>query len=249
MEEDRGIAAAVGVLGASCLGMALIPLRGLTPAANLTFAFVILTIAIAEWGGRLAAVATAFASALSLDFFLTRPYLQLAMAEKDDVIAFVGLTLCGLVAAAFATGGARRAAAVRHGKVVQRALRLVEEGGPPEIALTRVLEEARVSLPVAALSVRDLGGALVAGTGAVAARGLALKRLQPDTLVGEGESERAHGRPRPLPSDGGRLELVAGNRIVGVLELWGDGEAAVAEERQALTSLARAIAARLALGS
>ena len=36
-------------------------------------------------------------SALSLDFFLTQPYLHLAIADKHDLIASLGLAGCGLL--------------------------------------------------------------------------------------------------------------------------------------------------------
>src|SRR5207245_6638117 len=94
---------ALGAIAAILLGAALVPLRGYTTASNFAFVFVALTIAVAELGGRWAAVATALCSGLSLDFFLTQPYMQLTMYEKHDVIAVVGLTACGLIAAAFGT--------------------------------------------------------------------------------------------------------------------------------------------------
>ena len=90
----------VGPLAAIVLGMALVPLRDVTTASNFTFVFLVLTIVVAEFGGRGPALATALVSALSLDFFLTQPYLRLSIEAKDDIIAFVGLAVCGLVAAA-----------------------------------------------------------------------------------------------------------------------------------------------------
>ena len=42
----------IGGLGALALGFALVPLRPFTAASNLAFAFLILTIAVAELGGR-----------------------------------------------------------------------------------------------------------------------------------------------------------------------------------------------------
>ena len=48
-----------GPLAAIVLGMALVPLRGVTTASNFAFAFMALTIAVAGFGGRKAAVATA----------------------------------------------------------------------------------------------------------------------------------------------------------------------------------------------
>jgi hypothetical protein len=101
-----------GPLAAAVLGVCLIPVRELTPAANLTFAFVALTIVVAEFGGRAAGIATAVASAVSLDFFLTRPYFHLAIEDKHDVVAFLGLGACGLIASAL---GAPRPTGSREG--------------------------------------------------------------------------------------------------------------------------------------
>lgn len=99
-----------GVIAAIVLGMALTPFREMTNSGNFIFAFVILIIVVGELGGRAAAVATAATSALSLDFFLTKPYLSLRMEQKHDLIAFVGLVLCGLTAAALGSRHHRRAA-------------------------------------------------------------------------------------------------------------------------------------------
>jgi K+-sensing histidine kinase KdpD len=100
---------ASGPLGAILLGIALIPLREDVIASNFTFPFIILTIVVAEYGGRAAAIATALVSALSLDFFLTKPYLELTIQGKHDITAFLGLAACGLVAAVLGARRARRA--------------------------------------------------------------------------------------------------------------------------------------------
>lgn len=94
---------AAGPIAALILGIALMPLRDVVIASNFTFPFIILTIVVAEFGGRPAALATALVSALSLDFFLTQPYLRLTIQGKHDVTAFLGLAACGLVAAALGT--------------------------------------------------------------------------------------------------------------------------------------------------
>jgi len=102
-DDDKLIYLAGGPGAAILLGAALVPLREATTASNLTFLFLLLTIVTAELGGRWPALATAVASSLSLNFFLTKPYLTLMIHGRDDVIAFLGLAVCGLVVAAFAT--------------------------------------------------------------------------------------------------------------------------------------------------
>ena len=81
----------VGVIGAIALGGVLVPLRGMVSASNLAFAFIIPTIVVAEMGGRAAGLATALVSAMSLNFFLTRPYLSLTIEHPDDIVAFFAL--------------------------------------------------------------------------------------------------------------------------------------------------------------
>jgi two-component system, OmpR family, sensor histidine kinase KdpD len=90
-----------GAVGAMVLGIVLIPLRTLTAAANRAFVFVAFTIIVAELGGRQAALVTALVSAMSLNFFLTEPYLTLTISKPGDGIAFLALAACGLIAAAF----------------------------------------------------------------------------------------------------------------------------------------------------
>jgi len=235
--ENEGIALAAGALGALFLGIALVPLRGLTPAANFTFAFMALTIAVAEWGGWKPAVAAALTSALSLDFFLTKPYLKLSMAHKDDIIAFVGLAACGMVAAAFGTRRERRSTALRQLALLHGAVKRLEKAGPAEATIAEALDGARVALPLRALLVRDAWGKVVVATASAAGRPSPTRTLAPDTLSAD----------PGLPVEGGRLALIAGNRTLGFLDVWGTGAPASSEERRTLTDLARVIAACLAL--
>src|SRR5712691_12701510 len=117
-----------GGVGSMALGIALIPLRTLTAASNLAFVFLAFTIVVAELGGRQAALVTAVVSAMSLNFFLTEPYLTLTISRPDDVIAFLALAACGLIAAAFGTRRERWAeVAGRAGKELAVLSRFVEQ--------------------------------------------------------------------------------------------------------------------------
>jgi uncharacterized protein DUF4118 len=248
--ESEAFWLAVGIGGAIVLGIALVPLRGFTPAANFTFAFMALTIVVAELGGKRAAIASAVTSALSLDFFLTRPYLRLSMEDKHDLIAFVGLAFCGLIAAAFGTRRTRRSVHRRHLDLLHEALLSLPEAGPPATRLLQLLDLARTTLPVSSLAVRDDRGALVAGTPRAASYPRPSVSLSMDALMRPGSGlEPLQGRGAPLPTEGASLELVAANRTVGALELWGDGQPADANDLRVLSDVARSIGARLALAN
>ncbi len=127
-DDESRIWMVTGALGSIALGIALIPLRSLTSASNLAFVFLIFTIVAAELGGRSAGLVTALVSAISLNFFLTEPYLRLTISKPDDIVAFFALAVCGLIAAAF---GRRRERwselAGREGKELDVVKRLVEQ--------------------------------------------------------------------------------------------------------------------------
>jgi hypothetical protein len=222
MDADRLGWAGGGAIAAVLLGMVLVPLRELTSASNLTFAFLALTIVVAELGGGGAAVATALASSLSLDFFLTRPYLTLAIEDKHDLFAFLGLTACGLVAAAVGSHQSGRAAALRacraRQEFVRHGLDQLAKGAPRDLAVARVLDASLGVLPVADAAVHDMAGNLLAATGQARGRHTPTARLD---ILGEAPG----GAAAALPREGARIPLVARGRPVGWLDVWGDGGA------------------------
>jgi hypothetical protein len=248
-DESDLVYLGAGPLGAVLLGMAFFPWRGLTTASNFTFAFLALTILVAEFGGRRAAVATALTSTLSLDFFLTQPYLRLEIANKDDVIAFVGLAASGLIAAAFGSQRGERITALRraraHLDVIHSILRRLESVDPQERVLTEIASVLRLGFPLSAVVVRNERGQVVAFSGPTAPAA-ATHLLRSDDLLSGGEPPDAPGRLRfPFPPDGGRLDLYFGNRLTGTLEIWGNGVAAHPEERRLLKDAARIVGAIL----
>jgi hypothetical protein len=242
------IAEGVGPLAAIALAMALVPLREATPAANFVFAFVILTIVAAEYGGRWAGLATALTSTLSLDFFLTKPYLRLEIADKSDLYAFLGLAACGLTAAAVAAGRAERAAdlasACRELELLRAGLRQLERPLPFDVGLKAFLEAARASLPVATLVARDAQGRAVAITGAAPPGLAAPPEHEPESLL---LPHAMADRPTPFPREGARLSLRADGRLVGWLEVWGTAHPARTEHRRRLADVCRIAATLLAM--
>jgi Domain of unknown function (DUF4118) len=132
-----------GSLGAMALGIVLIPFRTLTVASNLAFVFLVFTIIVAELGGRAAGLATAVVSSLSLNFFLTTPYLSLTIHQPDDVIAFVALAVSGLVAAAFGLRRARSSELLGRTRHDVEALAQIAEALGAGAPLASVLEDVR----------------------------------------------------------------------------------------------------------
>jgi K+-sensing histidine kinase KdpD len=247
--DDSLVYLGAGPLLAVVLGIALIPFRESITASNLSFAFVVLTVVVAAFGGRSAGVATALVSALSMDFFLTKPYLSLRIEENHDLIAFAGLTVCGLVAASL--GSPQRIAALRelrsHAQLVHHTLAALESGGPVEPELARLLERARQILPIRALVLRDPSGRVVCSAPHPAGlETIPLHAVDTDTLLPRGAPASALRRAPSLPSEGARIAIVTHQRQVAWLDLWGDGAPASAASRQTLSDVARILGVMLA---
>ena len=222
-DERLGVWLPLGALGAIALGIVLIPLRSVASASNLAFVFLAFTIIVAELGGRIPALLTALMATISLDFFLTEPYLSLTMDKTDDVIAFVALAGCGLIAAAFGTRRERLSeAAGRAAKeldVLRRLVWQVQTGADPSEALVGLQR----AFGFRAMAVREEGGRVLAPVGVVpsgdAPVALSLDSFLPvhDVRLRFG----AHGLR--LPPSGGRIPLVSdGTRLA--LDVWEGGE-------------------------
>lgn len=227
----------VGALGAMALGIALIPLRGMVAASNLAFAFIAFTIVVAEVGGRGPALVTAVVSALSLNFFLTEPYLTLTIYHVDDVVAFLALAACGLIAAAF---GRRREqlseAAGRTDREFHILTRLLQGARGAGRSSARMLEELRTDFGLGGAVLRDGQGQVLAASPETAAA------LPPPRLLLTGEMLFAPGdalvrfgrKGMRLPEGGGRLTLQTALGAV-TLDLWeGDAEGFTDDESRAL---------------
>jgi two-component system sensor histidine kinase KdpD len=223
--DDVRVWMVTGALGSMALAVLLIPLRGLVTASNLAFVFIAFTIVVAELGGRGPALVTALVSAMSLNFFLTEPYLTLAITKADDVVAFFALAGCGLIAAAF---GRRRerlsAAAGRADRELGMLSRFADraKSDPPVRAL---LEDLRASFDLGALVLRDPGGRVLAAVPESAGSRPAPRiALDADTLLAAGDdAPRIGSRGLRLPESGGRLTLKTGQGPV-TLDLWEGSE-------------------------
>lgn len=245
-DGERLLYLSLGPIVAILIGTMLMPLRGVTVASNFGFLFLAWTFTVGELGGRGPALATALVSAISLDFFLTQPYLRLTIHGKDDVFAFLGLSGCGLLAAALGSPRRQRLEASRQLDVLRALLEQVAVGSPVEQRLPPLLDRTRAAFPLAALALRDEAEGLLAGSGdrdlcrrAPAAAGRAESLLTAGRLLD-------WRRGASLPEDGLRVPLAVAGRPVGSLDLWGDGRAADDGARRVLTAAVHAFAALLA---
>lgn len=243
--DDARIWIVTGSLGALAIGVGLIPLRALTGASNLAFVFVAFTIVVAELGGRTAALITALVSAMSLNFFLTEPYLTLAIAKTDDIVAFAALAGCGLIAAAFGRRRERWSAVADRASTELEALdRLVTQlrDSAPRDAMLRDLRER---FALGALVLRDGAGRVVATSDpGAASRPMPTVHLNPVTLLPDDEvSIGFGGRGLRIPEGGGRLPL-AGDAGPMWLDVWEGGADGLDLDESRALAVAVALLAR-----
>jgi K+-sensing histidine kinase KdpD len=253
-DERARVWLVTGALGAMAIGIVLIVVRDRTSASNLAFVFLLWTIVVAEVGGRVAAMVTAVVSALSLNFFLTKPYLTLSIDNRDDIIAFVAMAVSGLVAAAF--GRRRHASAeklsdVRSSlEIVDRVSDLLERDGQLDDRLTSALRVVREFFHLRGVVLRTEDGRPRAAADPDGLRHLTTVPLdlEPDSLLVSDASRYRFGtRGLRLPAEGGRLVLRSRGEVVGSLDLWeGDQAGFDHEQYQALSVITRLVSAELA---
>ncbi|MBI4012755.1 MAG: DUF4118 domain-containing protein [Candidatus Rokubacteria bacterium] len=241
-DSESGLWVAIGGIGAIAIGIALVPLRSVTSASNLAFVFLILTIVVAEFGGRAPGLATAVVSALSLNFFLTEPYLTLAIDKPDDVVAFVALAVSGLIAAAFGRRRARSSALVSGVRRDLEALERTAEGLAVGTSLEVVLEDLRRSFGLGGLVVRRADERLVAAAPPrYAGRAAPVLELEPRSLLATDERwHRLGPHGFRLPEGGGRLRLGAGGESFCV-DLWEGDEGGLSLDESRALAIATAV--------
>ena len=176
---------------------------------------------IAEVGGRSAALITAVVSAMSLNFFLTEPYLTLAITKPDDVVAFLALAICGLIAAAFGRRRERLSdAAARADEELNILKDLVDQlrGGKP---LTGILRDLARRFKLGAIVLRDSKGQIVAATPSdKTPLSTPTVALAADTLLPLDEKRLQFGvGGLRLPEGGGRLSFRTARGDVS-MDLW-----------------------------
>jgi K+-sensing histidine kinase KdpD len=106
---------------------ALIPGRGHLDSGDNALILVVVIVAIASTGRRLAAFVAALVSALSFDFFLTRPYHSFRITRQADLITELLLLVVGLIVGDLAARGRNHRSAASESRYEVTQLHAVTE--------------------------------------------------------------------------------------------------------------------------
>jgi K+-sensing histidine kinase KdpD len=142
-----GIALLSALLAPPALAAALIPARAHTDNANIALGLVVVVVAVATFGHRLATVLSAISAAAWFDFFQTRPYYSFTISTHDDVVTAVLLLAVGVVVGELAIRTRRHRQEAQTGSSdianVHAIAELVAAGEKPDIAVVTVASELR----------------------------------------------------------------------------------------------------------
>ncbi len=101
-DGDEQASIALAGLAPILVAALLVPVRSAVGVADLALVLMAVVVLGALAGGRAAGAVAALTATLSLDFFLTRPYLTLRMASRDDIETAVILLVAGMAVGQFA---------------------------------------------------------------------------------------------------------------------------------------------------
>jgi K+-sensing histidine kinase KdpD len=238
--RDR-VAALAGLAAPLAVAAALIPFRAGLPNTDAALALVLVVVAVAAAGHRLAGIMAAVSAAAWFDFFLTVPYERLTITRRADIETTVLILAVGVAVTEIAVRGRRQhaAAARRAGYLdgISAAARAVAAGSEPQELIDQVCGQLTRLLGLAACRFQD--GA--AGIGSP-------PRLLPDgRVVDAGQTWDAELAGLP-PGRDTELLAEAGGLLMGRFLLTpGPGRPAL-EQRLVAAGLASQAGAALAGG-
>lgn len=105
------LSAAAGLLAPLALAAVLIPFRTHFPNTDAALVMLLVVVAVAANGNRLAGYLAALSAAVWFDFFLTRPYEQFTINRQIDIETTILLLMIGVAVTELAVWGRREHAA------------------------------------------------------------------------------------------------------------------------------------------
>jgi K+-sensing histidine kinase KdpD len=141
LTRDR-LAVAAGLAGPLALAAILVPFRTSFANTDAALAMILLVVAVAAAGNRLAGYVAAASAAAWFDFFLTRPYEQFTISRATDIETTILLLLIGIAVTEIAVFGRRQHAAAsrRAGYLdgINDAARAVATGNSPPTLIDQI---------------------------------------------------------------------------------------------------------------
>jgi K+-sensing histidine kinase KdpD len=110
LSRDR-LAVVAALVAPLLLTVILVPFRGSFPNTDAALALLLVVVAVAANGYRLAGYLAALSAAVWFDFFLTRPYEELTINRRTDIETTVLLLVIGVAVTEIAAWGRRQHAA------------------------------------------------------------------------------------------------------------------------------------------
>jgi hypothetical protein len=139
--RDRG-ALIAGVLAPLAVSGVLVPFRDRLSSANAALVLVVVVVAVASLGNRVAGALAAVSAAVWFDFFLTQPYQRFTIADANDVTTAILLLAVGLAVSQLAAY-ARRLQVVTITNAdyllqIQQTVQLVQSGAEINVVVNQV---------------------------------------------------------------------------------------------------------------
>jgi K+-sensing histidine kinase KdpD len=127
------------------LSAILVPFRDSFPNTDAALALILVVVAVAANGNRLAGVLAAVSAAAWYDFFLTRPYERFSITSRTDIETTVLVLVIGVAVTELAVWGHRQHATAsrRAGYLdgINRAAQAVAVGSSPSVVIDRVTSQ------------------------------------------------------------------------------------------------------------
>ncbi|XVQ85662.1 DUF4118 domain-containing protein [Microbispora siamensis] len=135
----------VALLAPPVLSMLLFPFHGTFRTVDVALVLVVIVVAVAVYGRRIAGVLAALSAAASFDFFFTQPYGRFTIAKAPDIGTTVLLLVVALVVSQLAAR-ARRLEVVavtdaEHLSRIHRAAELAQSSRSPAAVVDHVKEQ------------------------------------------------------------------------------------------------------------
>ena len=175
LNRDR-LAVLAAIVVPLALAVILVPFRSGFPNTDAALALIVVVVAVAANGDRLAGVLAAVSAAVWFDFFLTQPYERFSITSRNDIETTVLLLVIGVAVTELAVWGRHQHAAAsrRAGYLdgISSAAQAVATGRSPSLLIEQVTGQLTALLTLRSCQfqygVAGLGRARLGHDGSVA---------------------------------------------------------------------------------